>query len=70
MTLLMCEQPPFALKEVDSEDAEEDGREQARNRRLRAEPPEPEAQTSYRCLLAFSQRPCSSFEVVSYKKSD
>lgn len=25
----------------------EDGREQARNRRLRAEPPEPEAQTSY-----------------------
>lgn len=65
----MCEQPPFALKEVDSEDAE-DGREQARNRRLRAEPPEPEAQTSYRCRLAFSQRPCSSFEVVSYKKSD
>ena len=70
MMLLMYEQPPVKLNEVDSEDVEEDERGQARNRRLRTEPPEPEAQTSYRCFLAFLQRPHSSFEVVSCKISD
>lgn len=64
----MYEQSPFKLKEVDSEDVEEDEREQARNRILRTEPPEPEAQTSYRCFLTFLQRLRSSFEVVNCKK--
>lgn len=70
MMFLMYEQPPFKLKEVYSEDVEEDEMGQARNRGLRTEPSEPEAQTSYRCFLAFLQRPRSSFEVVSCKISD